>query len=99
MAVASCHCGRRKSRVERIIKSVPGYAGLVPLGSSWSNFLKIWVKELDRQGVQVGVNWSGPNATGFEFPASVVAGKVQAVAGKKQPNKRLQPIARKTRSG
>lgn len=89
-----------RSRVERIIKNVSGYSGFIPLGCSWSNFLKNWVRELDRQGVQVGVNWSGAKATGFEFPASVVAAQVKAAAhARKQPNKRLQPIARKARSG
>jgi hypothetical protein len=80
-----------RTRVERIIKTVPGYGGLNPLASSWANFVRNWVKQLDDQGVLVGVNWSGLSATGFEFPASHVAAEVSAVARlQKKPRKPLK---------
>jgi hypothetical protein len=80
-----------RSRVERIIKGVPGYGSLDLLSCSWANFVRNWVKLLDAQGVLVGTNWSGPNATGLEFPAGHVAAEVKAAAGRlKKPNKPLK---------
>jgi hypothetical protein len=79
-----------RPRVEKIVKTVPGYSALNPLGSSWQNFVRNWVRLLDNQGVLVGVNWSGPNATGLEFAAGHVAAEVEAIVRQKKPNKPLK---------
>ena len=60
------------SRVERIIRTVPAYAGFHPHELSWDEFRDRWIPGLTKDGLKVGVNWSGPRATGYDVePASV----------------------------
>jgi Protein of unknown function (DUF2750) len=60
------------ARVKRIIKTVPAYAGFRPHELSWEEFRDRWIPGLTRDGLKVGVNWSGPRATGYDVdPASV----------------------------
>jgi Protein of unknown function (DUF2750) len=68
-----------RSRVERIIASVPAYAGFTPHELSWSEFESEWVPELTRDGTLVGLNWSGPRASGFDIEAERVRRSVLVV--------------------
>ncbi|MGC3990234.1 MAG: DUF2750 domain-containing protein [Chthoniobacteraceae bacterium] len=60
------------SRVERIIKTVPAYAGFRPALASWEEFRDRWIPGLTKDGLKIGVNWSGARATGYDVePATV----------------------------
>ena len=60
------------SRVQKIIETVPAYAGFEPFDISWSDFTARWVPGLEKDRVLVGVNWSGYRATGYDIAASKV---------------------------
>jgi len=55
------------SRVERIIKTVPAYAGLSPVEISLDEFMAKWLPGLEKDGLLIGVNWSGARATGYDL--------------------------------
>ena len=65
-------------RAKRIVETVPDYASCKVLRSSWSNFLDNWVAILERDGILVGVNWSGANANGFEMPVKLLVSQIEA---------------------
>jgi hypothetical protein len=69
-----------ESRVRRIIKNVPEYSGFEPVELSWLEFRERWVPGLESDGLLVGVNWSGPRATGFDLSPSLVVRSVEALA-------------------
>jgi hypothetical protein len=55
-----------RARVEKIIATVPAYAGFRPRRLSLSEFEEEWLDDLERDGLLVGVNWSGRRATGYD---------------------------------
>ena len=67
-----------RRRAQKIVDTVPGYAGCKVLGSSWSNFVDNWVAILERDGVLVGINWTGANAKGFELPVKLLVSEMEA---------------------
>ncbi len=68
-----------RSRAEKIIAAVPDYAVFRPDEVSWEAFCHVWVPDLERDGMLVGVNWSGPHATGFDLEPSEVQRAVEAL--------------------
>jgi hypothetical protein len=68
-----------RSRVERIIKSVPAYHGFEPYEISWDDFCSKWVPGLATDGLLVGVNWSGEQATGYDIEPEQVQQCVQTM--------------------
>ena len=78
-----------KSRVEKIIATVPAYAGFNPIGFRWEDFLAEWVPELKDANLLVGANWSGIGALGYDLePDDVVANVTAAMEGRKPPFRR-----------
>lgn len=71
-----------RSRAERIIASVEAYAGFEVVEISWQVFQRDWAPGLTRDGLLVGVNWSGPRATGYDLPPAHVVRNVESVAGR-----------------
>ena len=67
-----------RRRVQKLVDTVPGYAGCKVLGSSWNNFVDNWVAILERDGVLVGLNWTGANANGFEMPVKLLVSQMEA---------------------
>jgi len=62
-----------RQRVERIIDSVPDYLEFRPHEIALSDFLNRWGPGLERDGILVGVNWSGERARGYDIsPVEVV---------------------------
>jgi hypothetical protein len=60
--------------VEKIIKTVPAYAGFEPYEISWVDFAAKWIPGLERDDHRIGVNWSGSRAVGYDLePKSVKA--------------------------
>ena len=66
------------SRAQRIVTTVPAYEGFTPVEISWAEFRDKWVPELERDGMKVGLNWSGPKATGYDRVPSGVCKSVAA---------------------
>ena len=62
------------SRANALVSKVPAYAAFSPVEISWSDFCDRWAPGLERDGITVGVNWTGSRATGYNVePAGVVA--------------------------
>ena len=68
-----------RARVERIIATVPAYRDFEVEEISWTTFCESWVPGLIRDGLLIGVNWSGPRAVGFEIEPERVRQSVQAM--------------------
>lgn len=71
-----------RTRVERIIETVPAYSGFEPEEIPLADFLDNWLPDLERDGLLIGVNWSGPSARGYDVEARDVAQAVRAVAAR-----------------
>ncbi len=54
------------SRVQKVISTVSAYSGFEPYELSWDEFRAKWVPGLERNGLLIGVNWSGKNAAGYD---------------------------------
>ncbi len=67
-----------RSRAEKIIATVPAYFGFVPFELTLDEFLARWVPGLTKDGVLVGVNWSGASATGFDVEPDRVVANIHA---------------------
>jgi hypothetical protein len=83
--VSVTSCGHRaqpfwssRSRVERIIRSVPAYAGFEPREIAWDEFCRKWAPGMTAHGLLVGVNWSGEQATGYNLPPARLVECVRA---------------------
>ena len=63
-----------RKRVETIIANVPAYLGFEPFQIPLDEFLGRWLPGLERDGLKVGVNWSGNRAVGYDVePGNVRA--------------------------
>jgi hypothetical protein len=65
------------ARVERIIRNVPAYAGFYPEEISWDAFRDRWIPKFIKDNLKIGVNWSGPKATGFDIEAEKVKAAIE----------------------
>ena len=54
------------SRAERIISNVPDYAGFEKVMIPLNEWRSKWLPGLERDGLRVGLNWSGSRATGYD---------------------------------
>lgn len=77
-----------KSRAERIIASVPAYAGFEPYELELHVFMERWIPGLSKDETLIGINWSGASASGFDVEPSQVAKNILA---QHAPNKSSQP--------
>lgn len=68
-----------RSRVERIIKTVPAYASFEPEEVSWQKFCSEWVPEFIADNMLVGVNSSGKRAKGYDLAPAELVRNVQAL--------------------
>src|SRR3954454_6283564 len=59
-----------RSRVDAIIDSVPDYRDFRPVEIPLADFRERWLPGHSRDGILVGLNWSGDNATGYDVSAS-----------------------------
>jgi hypothetical protein len=67
-----------RSRVEKIIATVAAYEGFEPVEITLDAFLEKWLPGLERDGFRVGVNWSGPHATGYDIEPRVIRRALEA---------------------
>lgn len=64
-------------RVEQIIANVPAYSGFEPIELSWETFRDRWLSGLERDGLLVGINWTGPRALGYDLTPEEVLTKIE----------------------
>jgi hypothetical protein len=69
-----------RQRAERVIASVPAYATFGVVQIPWDDFLARWAPGLKRDGILVGMNWSGERATGYDVDSEAVVKNVEALA-------------------
>lgn len=70
-----------RSRVEKIISSVAAYAGMEPHPIKLPIWRERWLPGLQRDGLLVGLNWSGERATGYDVgPTDVVRALAARIA-------------------
>lgn len=67
-----------RSRVERVIKNVDAYKSFEPVEVPLDEFIARWLPALDRDGLRVGVNWSGPRAVGYDIEPQSVRHSLEA---------------------
>jgi hypothetical protein len=61
-----------QKRAQTIISAVSAYHGFAPHRLALSEFIERWLPSLEKDGLRVGVNWSGGRATGYDYiPADV----------------------------
>lgn len=70
-----------QSRAAKVVAEVPAYATFSPVAIPWDKFCETWVPGLTQDGLLVGVNWSGPRATGFDMEPEELKRNVQALIG------------------
>ena len=68
------------NRATRIVETVPAFFGFEVVEISWAEFNENWAQRLNTNGILVGVNWSGPNATGYSFSPDDLARSVEQLA-------------------
>lgn len=56
-----------RERVEKVIRTVPDYAGFSPKSIPLGEFLDTWLPGLARDGLDVGINWAGRKALGYDM--------------------------------
>lgn len=57
----------KKNFVEEIIAQHSDYSSFEPFAVSLSDFLKKWLVGLKKDGILVGINWSGKNVSGYDL--------------------------------
>lgn len=68
----------RRSRAEKIIRSVPAYAGFRPLEIPREQFASRWLLGIEEEEILAGVNWSGTDATGYDLTPDEVRTRLTA---------------------
>jgi hypothetical protein len=69
-----------RARVERIIATVAAYRDFTPFEITLDVFLERWVPGLTKDGILVGVNWTGGRATGYDIAPVRIAECIAAVS-------------------
>ena len=67
-----------RSRAERVVSAVPAYADFEVVEVSLDDFRTRWLPGLERDGLRVGLNWSGSRATGYDLEPSDVREALRA---------------------
>lgn len=62
-----------KSRVQAVIKNVPAYKGSQPVDLELRVFKERWLTGLKKDQFNIGINWSGKNATGYDLSPNDVS--------------------------
>jgi hypothetical protein len=67
-----------ENRARRIIEGVDAYRGFEPVRLELEAFLERWLPGLERDGLVVGLNWSGDRAAGYDMPPKDVRARLSA---------------------
>ena len=65
---------------------VPAYAGFVVEELPLERFRKRWLTGLERDGIRVGLNWTGTRATGYDVAAVDVDRNLAAATNRRAPS-------------
>lgn len=60
------------SRIQRIKKMAPAYSNFEPHEISWEVFRDRWLPGLKKDGLLIGVNWSGAKVKGYDLDSDFV---------------------------
>jgi len=60
------------TRAEKIVQTVPAYTGFELYEIGWFEFSSRWIPGLERDGMLIGINWSGARATGYDLEPETV---------------------------
>lgn len=71
-----------RTRAEKVIATVPAYESFVAVELPLAEFRSRWLPGLERDGIRVGVNWSGTAATGYDLVAGDVEVNLAAAAAR-----------------
>src|SRR5262245_4046499 len=66
-----------ESRTRNVVANVSAYASFEVVAIPWETFRDRWLRGLKADGLLVGVNWSGPNATGYDIEPDDVRANVE----------------------
>lgn len=61
-----------RSRAEGIVETVPAFSEFEVVELPLNEWRSRWLPGLQRDGIRVGLNWSGERATGFDLSAEDV---------------------------
>lgn len=75
----------RRSRVERIVAAAPAYAAFDIVTVPLPEFRSRWLPGLERDGLLVGINWSGESATGYDVAPLAVMKTLAGLDKMKMP--------------
>jgi hypothetical protein len=62
----------KRSRAERVVVNASAYASFDIVAIPLADFRERWLSGLERDGLLVGVNWSGERATGYDVAPTAV---------------------------
>jgi len=66
------------SRVERVIDTVPAYLAFIAVPIPVQEWQERWLPGLERDGILVGLNWSGGRAQGYDLEVVDVVKRLDA---------------------
>jgi hypothetical protein len=69
-----------RSRAEKIVATVPAYSTFAVVEIPLDTFLEKWLPGLEDDGFHVGLNWSGPRATGYDVEPRSLRAALDAAA-------------------
>ncbi|MGJ9424057.1 DUF2750 domain-containing protein [Aeromicrobium sp. CF3.5] len=67
-----------RSRAEKVIRAAVAYVDFTPESIPLDVWRERWLVGLAKDGIFVGLNWSGERASGFDLPATEVAENLSA---------------------
>lgn len=71
----------KHSRAAKVCSSVPAYAGFVVVAVPLAEWRERWLPGLGRDGLRVGLNWSGCRATGYDLATAEVLARLDSTPG------------------
>jgi hypothetical protein len=85
-----------ESRLNRTMRHLSEINGGVPHAIGFESFCAHWLPDLVRTSVSLGINWTGPQASGAELPPAAIVESVLAVI-KRSVGKTANPPLNRTR--
>jgi hypothetical protein len=66
-----------ESRAVKVIENVPAYSKFQPHEIELEDFINKWLTGIEKDGLYVGVNWSGNRATGYDLKPNKVVERIK----------------------
>ncbi|MEU1720358.1 DUF2750 domain-containing protein [Nonomuraea sp. NPDC005692] len=67
-----------RSQAEKIIRTAPAYAAMEPREIDVDDWMCEWLPHLKRDGLLVGINWSGARVVGWDFEVDHAISRLEA---------------------